>query len=130
MLILYFLSYYLIMINKQNLEKKSGFYFGTEIKEKWWNRYTKDGMFSRGKGQYWFDNDSFYFLKDATSSTIQILRKDIITIKIGKWHSGKWGVGKPVVKILWLKENRILSSGFLVSKNIEEVEQLITELGF
>jgi hypothetical protein len=33
-------------------EKALGIYFGTEINEKWWKRYTKDKLFMRGNGTY------------------------------------------------------------------------------
>ena len=46
-------------------------------------------------------------------------------IKTGKWHSGKWAGGALVIKLLWIKNGLNLSSGFVVSQNLEETNVLI-----
>jgi hypothetical protein len=33
--------------------KKRGSYLGTEVDEKWYKRYRRDGFFARGSGEYW-----------------------------------------------------------------------------
>jgi len=59
---------------------------------------------------------------------IAIPLKNIIEFKIGKWHSGRWCFGYPILKIIWLKDNLRLSSGFLLLKNNSDVEKIISEL--
>lgn len=101
---------------------------GTEINEKWWKRYKKDGFFARGKGTFWYDETAFYFQKYLTKDPMVIPFEHIIDIKIGKWHAGQWGGGIPVMKIIWKKDDLLLSSGFLLSKNREKTETIITDL--
>ena len=48
------------------MDKKKGHYIGTEINEKWWSRYRGEGFFARGNGEYWFDEDFFYFRRYLT----------------------------------------------------------------
>ena len=106
------------------MEKNKGLYLGTEIDEKWWKRYTKDNLFVRGNGQYWYDDKGFYFLRDLTQEPIFIPFEAIIEIKLGTWHSGRWCWGNTVLKIIWKKDNARLSSGFIVSNKKEEALNL------
>ncbi|MDW7761628.1 MAG: hypothetical protein SCM96_13470 [Acidobacteriota bacterium] len=76
------------------MEKKRGHYLGTEIDGKWWRRYAKDGLLARGIGEFGMD-ESF-----------MIAFRDVLDVKVGKWHSGKWAGGQPVVKIIWKKADR------------------------
>ncbi len=99
---------------------EKGYYFGTTIDGKWWKRYKKDGFFARGNGEYWMEETSFCFRKYLTKSPMKIYFKDIVDIKIGKWHAGEWGGGKPIIKIIWKRDDKVLSSGFLVKKNSDE----------
>ena len=64
-------------------EKSVGLYFGTEINEKWWKRYTKDKLFMRGNGTYWYDDKGFYFLRYLTKTPIFIPFHTISKIKLG-----------------------------------------------
>ncbi len=105
-----------------------GNYLGTEIDEKWWKRYRKNKFLARGDGEYWLKEDSFCFLRYMTKTPLEIRFEDMTDIKTGKWHAGKWGVGWPVVKILWAKDGMRLSSGFLVSKSRGFVSTFIDEL--
>ena len=113
---------------KLDVNEKTGLYLGTEINEKWWKRYTKDRLLARGNGKYWYDDESFYFLRYLTKEPISILFKNIKEFKTGKWHSGKWCFGYPVLKIIWLKDRLKLSSGFLISKNNDDIKKIISEL--
>jgi len=108
--------------------KRKGHYSGTEIDEKWWKRYTKDKMFARGAGEYWYDSDSFYFRRYLTKAPIVIHYKDIKEIKAGKWHSGQWAGGRKIIKLIWQKGDLILSSGFVLSKGQIETENIKKEL--
>ncbi len=110
------------------MNEERGLYLGTEIDEKWWRRYTKDKLFARGNGKYWYDDKAFYFLRDLTEEPITIPLKNIIEFKIGRWHGGRWCCGYPVLKIIWLKDGLRLSSGFLISKEIDDVEKTISRI--
>lgn len=108
--------------------ENSGHYLGTEIEEKWWRRYSKEKMFARGNGTYWYDDDSFFFLRYLTKQPLSIPLRNIIDFKIGKWHAGKWGAGQPVLKIIWTRDGQKLSSGFMISKQREDIDRLISDL--
>ena len=112
-------------------EKSVGLYFGTEINEKWWKRYTKDKLFMRGNGTYWYDDTGFYFLRYLTKSPIFIPFHAITEIKLGTWHSGRWAFGNLIIKLVWKKGDLILSSGFIVSDNRKEtmnIKQLLDNI--
>lgn len=109
-------------------KKIAGKYFGTEIDEKWWKRFRKDKMLARGNGTFSFDEHSVSFLRLLTKKPITIDFKRIIEVKTGKWHAGQWGAGKPIVKILWEKDNQILSSGFSISNDSGDFEEVIAQL--
>ena len=108
--------------------KRNGHYSGTEIDETWWKRYTKDKMFARGAGEYWYDSDAFYFRRYLTKTPIVIHFKDIREIKTGKWHSGQWAGGRNIIKLIWQKGDVTLSSGFVLSKSPHETENIKREL--
>jgi len=113
---------------QSNEQKKSGYYFGTEIDRKWWKRYKKEGFFSRGNGKYDYDEKAFYFYKYPSDKPIIIPLRKISEFEIGKWHAGKWGMGMPVLKIIWESDDLLLSSGFLLSKNRSDIENIISDL--
>ena len=112
----------------QSSSKINGHYLGTEINERWWRRYMRDKMFARGNGEFWYDDEFIFFLRYLTSSPLSISFLNVNEFKIGKWHAGKWGAGNPVLKVIWCKNGLKLSSGFLVSNKINELEDLILEL--
>jgi hypothetical protein len=49
-----------------------GKYFGTEIKEKWWRRYTKEKMSARGAGTFSNNDQTISFLRLLTKVPIEI----------------------------------------------------------
>jgi hypothetical protein len=108
--------------------KFSGKYYGTEINEKWWKRYLKDKMFVRGNGTFSYSQDSITFLRKLVKTPIEINFNNIMGFKTGKWHSGQWGAGRKIIKIIWKKNNQLLSSGFSVSMNNSEIDILLSEL--
>jgi hypothetical protein len=108
--------------------KRVGAYLGTEIDETWWKRYRKDGFFARGSGEYWFEDDVLYFRRYLTKKPIAIPYNGIEEVRVGKWHAGQWRMGKPILKIVWLKNGLRLSSGFVVSRSLEETLNLKEEL--
>jgi hypothetical protein len=110
------------------MHKRVGAYLGTEIDETWWKRYRKNGFFARGNGEYCFKDDGLYFRRYLTKKPIAIPYSGIEKIQLGKWHAGQWRMGKPILKIVWVKDGLRLSSGFVVSRSLEETRNLKAEL--
>ena len=110
------------------MDKRRGCYLGTEINEKWWKRYTKEGLFARGNGEYWYDDEAFYFLRDLTRGPIVIPFDKMGGLKVGTWHSGRWAWGNPIIKLLWVHQGQSLSSGFILSYQESEVLMLLDEI--
>jgi hypothetical protein len=110
------------------MDKRRGCYLGTEINEKWWKRYTKEGLFARGNGEYWHDDEAFYFLRDLTRDPIVIPFDKMDGLKVGTWHSGRWAWGNPIIKLLWVHQGRSLSSGFILSQQESEALMLLDEI--
>ena len=107
--------------------KRKGHYFGTEIDEKWWRRYMKNNMFARGTGEYWYDDECFYFRRYLTRTPIVLHFRDIIDLKTGHWHSGRWGGRHPIIKFIWQQDGMRLGSGFLLSGQDDVAGQLLKE---
>lgn len=120
----------------QNEYEEDGFYLGTEIHRKWWKRYTQDNLLEVGSGKYGYDGVIFHFQRYFTKEPIVIPFQKMEQIKIGKWHSGYWCMGFPIVRIVWVKNGIQLSSGFLLplnseillSKKKKEVEVIVGKL--
>lgn len=118
----------LILMGMDSTEKKPGQYLGTEVDEKWWRRYWKHGLLARGAGEFWLDDNAFCFRRHLTKTPIMIPYGDMLEVKLGKWHSGRFGAGGPVVKILWKTAQSHLSSGFIFSRNEKETQVLVEEI--
>ncbi len=112
------------MTNIEEIEKSAGYYFGTEIDGKWWKRYTSNNMFARGSGEYWFTDEGIFFHRFFTREPLFIAFDSISAIKFGKWHSGRWGVGQKVFKVIWKKSGLKLSSGFIFAEDANEVTRI------
>jgi hypothetical protein len=107
---------------------RRGHYLGTEIAGKWWRRYSRDGLLARGIGAFRIDASALFFRRDLTKVPIVISFSDVLDVKVGKWHSGRWAGGAPVVKIVWKKAGTDLSSGFVFSGDARETEVLVQEI--
>ncbi len=70
------------------------------------------------------DEKGFYFLRYLTRELLFIPFESIEQLKSGKWHSGRWAAGADILKIIWHKEGKRLSSGFSVPGKREESEWL------
>lgn len=116
------------MKNPDNPHHRKGHYLGTVIDEKWWKRYKKNKLFARGNGKYWYDRDIFYFLRYLTKQPIQIPFSKIIRLEIGKSHAGRWLFKQNVLKMIWEKDGRLLSSGFIVARDRLETEMVMAEI--
>jgi hypothetical protein len=108
--------------------KKRGHYLGTEVDEKWWNRYLKDGIFARGLGEYWIEKGTLFFRRYLMNAPIIISLSDVVDVKVGKWHSGRWAGGSPVIKIIWNKAGNRLCSGFVLARDDGETEELVQSI--
>jgi hypothetical protein len=110
------------------MKKNVGAYLGTEIDERWWKRYRKDGFFARGNGEYWLENDGLYFRRYLTKKPLFVPYHKVQELRLGKWHAGQWRMGKPILKIIWAKEDLRLSSGFVIPGPLQEALNLKAEL--
>ena len=108
--------------------KHKGHYFGTEINEIWWKRYTRDRLFARGVGEYWYDDSAFYFRRYLTKTPIILNYADVIELKTGRWHAGRWAAGRPILKIIWQHKGIRLSSGFLLTSSPEAYQRIRQQL--
>jgi hypothetical protein len=103
---------------------RRGHYLGTEIGERWWRRYTGDGLLARGAGEYWIDRSAFFFHRFLTCVPIVIALRDVERVRLGRWHAGRWAAGRPVLKVVWRRAGTLLSSGFVVSSDDAETTGL------
>lgn len=110
------------------MDRRKGAYLGTEIDEKCWKRYKKEKLLARGNGQYWYDEQGFYFWRYLTKEPIFIPFSSITEAKLETKHAGRWYLGNLIVKPLWTKDGLNLSSGFLVSKNKQDAINLKDQL--
>jgi hypothetical protein len=106
---------------------KSGYYYGTEIDEKWWKRYKQSTFFMRGNGEYWLDDKGVYFRRFTTQEPLMIPFKKIKNVKYGRFHAGRVGLGKTATKIIWKNNGVLLSSGFNFGRTPEN-ERLVQNL--
>ncbi len=107
---------------------RSGNYAGTEVDGKWWRRYRARGFFARGNGRYWWDDTTFYFLRLLSKSPLTIPFRSIVAVRTGRSHAGRSALWLRILKIDWVEDGNKLSSGFFVSRDVNEVENLAAEL--
>ncbi len=109
-------------------EKTKGYYFGTEIDRKWWKRYKADSMFARGNGEFWMDEQGIHFRKFLTKKPLLVSWKEMRGAELGKWHAGRWGGGRPVMKIDFERNGNKLCAGFSISKAWDQMEAFVRDL--
>jgi hypothetical protein len=110
------------------VDRGRGHYLGTEIDEKWWRRCTEDGLLARGNGEYWYDDEAFYFLRDLTDDPIIIPFHKMRDVKVGAWHAGRWAWGRPIIKMLWVNRGQSLSSGFILAYQRPHTLRVLDEM--
>jgi hypothetical protein len=107
---------------------RSGNYVGTEVDGRWWRRYRARGFFARGNGKYWWDDGTFYFLRLLTRRPLEIPFDRVEAVRTGRSHAGRSAPWLRILKIDWTENGHRLSSGFFVSSDSNEVENLAAEL--
>jgi hypothetical protein len=105
---------------KNKLVQGKGYYYGTTLGSSFWRRYKDDNLLMRGDGEIWLSRDALYFRRYFTLEPIRIPTRAITKIRIGHAHAGKLTLA-PIVKIHWIKADFELVSGFLISKDINEL---------
>lgn len=107
--------------------ERVGSYLGTEMDGKWWKRYRRDGFFARGNGLYWYDAHGFHFRRYLTKRTLTVPFGRVTALETGTRHAGRWCSGMSILKILWENDGRLLSSGFLLSRDRAVTDALASE---
>lgn len=70
--------------------KIDGKYFGTEIEQKWWKRYLKNKMLSRGNGTLAYNEHAISILRLLTKTPIVIELEDF---RFQTWKMACWPMG-------------------------------------
>lgn len=107
---------------------RRGYYLGTELNGRWWRRYARDGFLARGLGDWWLDDAALHFHRRLTRVPLGIPLVDVLEVELGRWHAGKWAGGAAVVKVVWVRDGRRLSSGFVVGRDAGGAEALAREV--
>jgi len=107
------------------IQKKRGQYLGTRVEHKWWRRYSKGGFLTRGIGEYWIKDGSLFFQHRARQKPIRLPLHSLAEIKVCPCKRRTSGI--PIIKLVWEKDGRWLSSGFVFS-GIIEGENLLASL--
>ncbi|MEA2001633.1 MAG: hypothetical protein U9N84_07080 [Actinomycetota bacterium] len=106
----------------------SGSYYGTEVDGKWWKRYRGKGFFTRGGGDYWMDETGFHFRKMLTATPFTIGWDEMVSVRIGKSHAGRWGFGRPLLTIEFSSDARPLCAGFYLTSEWSQMEQIAGDI--
>ncbi|MBM9536523.1 PH-like domain-containing protein [Desulfobulbus alkaliphilus] len=109
-------------------DKRHGHYLGTEIAEKWWHRSSCEGLLARGTGEFWIYDSAVLFRRYLTKIPTVISFDDVVDVKVGRWHSGRWAGGSPVVKVVWENAGNRLSSGFVFSSDVQKTDLLVEDI--
>ncbi|MBW2701628.1 MAG: hypothetical protein JRF33_12500 [Deltaproteobacteria bacterium] len=109
-------------------EKKKGNYFGTEIDRKWWKRFRKDGLFARGNGDFWMDEEGIRFHRKMTKTPFLLTWAELSGAELGRWHAGRWGGRRPLLKLDFERDGKILCAGFYLAADWVQMESLAKDL--
>ena len=105
-----------------------GNYYGTEIDGRWWQRYRSTGFFARGNGRFWMDERGLHFHKALAGAPLTILWDEISAVWLGTWHCGRWGLGRPLLKVGFARDGRNLTAGFQLSGDRQGMDQLVGDI--
>jgi hypothetical protein len=106
--------------------KKCGQYLGTRIEHKWWRRYTEGGFVTRGNGEYWIKDGSLFFQHHTSQQPIILPLRNLAEIKVCPCRNQSGGI--PIIKLVWEKDGRWLSSGFVLSGLVDKSNNLLASL--
>jgi hypothetical protein len=106
------------------IQKKSGRYLGTRVEYKWWRRYTEAGFVNRGTGEYWIKDGSLFFQQHGSQLPISLPLHKLSEIKVCRCRGRTGGV--PIIKLVWQKDDRWLSTGFVLSGLVDKSNNLLT----
>ncbi|HHX43304.1 MAG TPA: hypothetical protein GX714_04865 [Chloroflexi bacterium] len=106
------------------MERRRGYYFGTVVNGAWWRRAYGDALFARGSGELWYDDEALFFRRYLTPTPLVIPFEQVTGLSIGRWHAGRWGLGRPVIKVHWRRGAQDLSSGFAVAGGADQTPLL------
>jgi hypothetical protein len=107
---------------------RQGSYLGTEVDGKWWRRYRGTGFFARGNGELWTDEAGLHFRKALTRAPLSIAWDEMTAVRLGKWHCGRSGHGRPLLKVDFGRDGKSLTAGFDLGGDRQEMEQFAEEL--
>ncbi len=107
---------------------KRGNYLGTVVDGKWWKRYREHGFFARGNGDFDLDATGISFRKKLTQEPLVIAWNEISATRLGKWHAGRWAMGRPILRVEFTRDGRSLCAGFLLSRSWDEMAQLGSDI--
>lgn len=108
------------------IQKKHGHYLGTRVEHKWWWRYTQGGFLTRGKGKYWIKDGLLFFQHHNSQQTISLPLHKLSEIKICPCGGQTGGI--PIIKLVWEKDGRWLSSSFALTGLVDTSNNLLTNL--
>ena len=108
------------------IKKMRGRYLGTKIEQKRWQRYTEGGFTARGDGEYWIKDGTLFFQHHARGQPIALPLRDLAEIKVCPCQRRSGGI--PVIKLVWEKDGRWLSSGFVLSGLLDRKNNLLANL--
>ena len=117
-----------VLLKAGVMQRHSGSCLGTEPDERWWKRYKQGGFFARGNGEYWFGEETLCFRRYLTKKPLRIPYAAIERVELGMTHAGKWLLGQPIVKIIWLSNDHVLSSGIAIPGGKQESERFVQQL--
>ena len=107
------------------IQKRRGQYLGTEVDHKWWQRYSREGFFTPGIGEYWIKDGSLFFQRQAQQQPIVLPLANIVEIKICPYNKRTRIKGEPIIKLVWEKDGKWLSSAFVLSGVIDETSNVL-----
>jgi len=110
------------------IQKKRGQYLGTEIDHKWWQCYSEGGFFTRGIGEYWIKDGTFYFQHQVRQKPIKLPLQDIVEIALHPCNRRTHIGVMQIIELIWQKDDLWLSSSFALPGSIEEINGLLTRL--
>lgn len=74
------------------------------------------------------DEEGLHFRRLLTETPLSICFAEITAVRLGTWHCGRWGRGRPLLKVDFGRDGSNLTAGFYLSGDREEMERLVKDL--